>query len=99
MSDKKEERVASALKFNYPNDNVPQITATGTGDTAEYIIAVAEENNIPVYKDAPLAKALGQLEVGDLVPPELYTAVAEVLAFVYSLDQNSEKAGKIMEEV
>ncbi len=96
MSDKKEERVASALKFNYPDDSVPQIKATGTGDAAEYIIAVAEEHNIPVYKDAPLAKALGQFEVGDLVPPELYTAVAEVLAFVYSLDQNNDKAEKII---
>ena len=99
MSDKNEKRVASALKFNYPDDNVPSITATGTGDTAEYIIAVAEENNIPVYKDPPLAKALGQLEVGDLVPPELYTAVAEVLAFIYSLDQNNDKAEKIIGRV
>jgi type III secretion system FlhB-like substrate exporter len=38
-----------------------------------------------------LLRLLGQLEVGDLVPPELYTAVAEVLAFVYSLDQNNDK--------
>lgn len=91
-----EEKRASAIKFNYPNDNVPSITATGTGDTAEYIVAVAEEYNVPVYKDPPLAKALGQLEVGDLVPPELYTAVAEVLAFVYSLDQNQDVSKKIM---
>lgn len=92
----KEEKRASALKFNYPEDKVPSVTATGTGDTAEYIIAVAEEYNVPVYKDPPLAKALGQLEVGDLVPPELYTAVAEVLAFVYSLDQNQGKTEKVL---
>ena len=93
-----EQKRAAALKFNYPDDQAPSITATGTGDTAEYIIAVAEEHNIPVYKDPPLAKALGQLEVGDLVPPELYTAVADVLAFVYSLDQNQEKAEEILME-
>lgn len=93
-----EEKRAAALKFNYANDKAPSITATGTGETAEYIVAVAEEYNVPVYKDAPLAKALGQLEVGDLVPPELYTAVAEVLAFVYSLDQNQEEKEKIIME-
>ena len=93
-----EEKRASAIKFNYPNDTVPKVTASGTGDTAEYIIAVAEEHNIPVYKDPLLAKALGQLEVGDLVPPDLYGAVAEVLAFVYSLDQNQDKAEKIIME-
>jgi len=85
-----EQKKAVALNFDYPKDNVPSIAATGTGDEAEFIVAIAEEYSIPVYKDAPLAKALGQLEVGDLVPPELYTAVAEVLAFVYSLDQNQE---------
>lgn len=93
-----EQKRASAIKFNYPDDKVPSITATGTGETAEYIVAVAEEYDVPVYKDPPLARALGQLEIGDLVPPELYTAVAEVLAFVYSLDQNEDIAEKIMAE-
>jgi flagellar biosynthesis protein len=94
-----EEKRAAAIKFNYAEDNAPTITAAGTGETAEYIVAIAEEFDVPVYKDPPLAKALGQLEVGDLVPPELYTAVAEVLAFVYSLDQNQgEKEKIIMEE-
>jgi flagellar biosynthesis protein len=94
----KKKKIASAIKFDYAEDKAPSITATGTGETAEYIIAVAEEYDVPVYKDPPLARALGQLEVGDLVPPELYTAVAEVLAFVYSLDQNQEVKEKIIME-
>jgi len=92
-----EKKVASAIKFNYPDDNVPQVVASGTGEIADYIVSVAEEFEVPVYKDPPLAKALGKLEIGDLVPPELYTAVAEVLAFVYSLDQSQEQVDKIME--
>jgi len=86
-----EQKKAVALNFDYPQDSVPSITASGTGDEAEFIVATADEYNVPVYKDPPLARALGQLEVGDLVPSELYTAVAEVLAFVYSLDQNQNK--------
>ncbi|MFN8674582.1 MAG: EscU/YscU/HrcU family type III secretion system export apparatus switch protein [Candidatus Sericytochromatia bacterium] len=91
-----EKKIATSLKFNPSNDEAPLITATGTDDDAEFIIAVAEEYNVPVYKDAPLAKALGQLEVGDVIPPELYEAVAEVLAFVYSLDQNQDKAEQVL---
>lgn len=83
-----EKKIATALKFDVSEDDVPKVTATGIEDEADYIVAVAEEYEVPVYKDPPLAKALGQLEVGDLVPSELYEAVAEVLAFVYSLDQS-----------
>ncbi|GIW23286.1 MAG: hypothetical protein KatS3mg068_2293 [Candidatus Sericytochromatia bacterium] len=78
-----EKKIATALKFDYEKDNAPSVTAIGTGEDAEYIVAVAEEFEVPVYKDPPLAKALGQLEVGDLVPPELYTAVAEVFSILF----------------
>lgn len=91
-----EKKIATSINFNPTNDEAPLITATGTGDDAEFIIAVAEEYDVPVYKDPSLAKALGQLEVGDMVPPELYEAVAEVLSFVYSLDQNQDKAEQIL---
>lgn len=93
-----EKKIAAALKFDYEKDKTPSVTAVGTGEDAEYIVAVAEEYEVPVYKDPPLAKALGQLEVGDLVPPELYTAVAEVLAFVYSIDQETTAEKILMED-
>lgn len=83
-----EKKIATALKFDGSEDDIPKVTATGIENEADYIVAIAEEYEVPVYKDPPLAKALGQLEVGDLVPAELYEAVAEVLAFVYSLDQS-----------
>lgn len=91
-----EKKIATSINFNPKNDQAPSITATGSGEDAEFIIAVAEEYDIPVYKDPHLAKTLGQLEVGDMVPPELYEAVAEVLSFVYSLDQNQGKAEEIL---
>jgi len=86
-----EVKQATALKYDLRQSDAPEVVATGSGDIAEEIVRVAEENAIPVYKDPSLARALGQLELGSLVPPELYKAVAEVLVFVYSLDQAHKK--------
>lgn len=94
-----ERKVAAAIKFDYPEDQVPQVVATGQGELADYIVEVAEEHGVVVYKDPPLAKALGQLELGDRIPPALYRAVAEVLAFVYSLDQDPERVDQLLQEV
>lgn len=82
---------ATALRYDLKQSQAPEVVATGSGDIAAEIVRVAEANEIPVYKDPSLAKALGQLELGSLVPPELYKAVAEVLVFVYSLDQAHKK--------
>lgn len=84
-------RQASALKYDPLKEEAPEVVATGSGEIAEEILAVAAEHAIPVYKDPSLAQALGQLELGSLVPPQLYQAVAEVLVFVYSLDQTHKK--------
>jgi len=82
---------ATALKYDLQQGSAPEIVATGSGELADEIIKVAAEHEVPVYKDPSLAKALGQLELGSLVPPQLYQAVAEVLVFVYSLDQAHKK--------
>lgn len=87
-----EPKQATALKYDYKQSQAaPEVVATGTGEVAEEILRVAETHEIPVYKDPSLARALGQLELGSLVPAELYKAVAEVLVFVYSLDQAHKK--------
>lgn len=86
-----EPKLATALKYDIHNSTAPEVVATGSNEIAEEILKVAEEHDIPVYKDPSLAKALGQLEVGSLIPDELYKAVAEVLVFVYSLDQAHKK--------
>lgn len=82
---------ATALKYDIQHSSAPEVVATGTGEIAEEIVRVAEAHEVPIYHDPSLAKALGQLELGSLVPPELYKAVAEVLVFVYSLDQAHKK--------
>ncbi len=78
-------KLASALAYDMA-DEAPQVVATGKGLVAERILEIAREHNVPIREDRVLAEALSALSVGELIPPELYQAVAEVLAFVYRLD-------------
>ena len=64
----------------------PQVVAKGQDLIAAQIRRVAEENDVPIVSDPPLARALHQsTEIGQVIPEELYAAVARVLAFVYRL--------------
>ena len=67
----------------------PTVSAIGYGLVADRIIDLARENNVPIRPDADLTALLTQLEVGQIIPPELYPLVAEVLAFVYRLRRQS----------
>jgi flagellar biosynthesis protein len=73
---------AAALKYE-KGDNAPKIIGIGKGEVAEKIIAMAQEKDIPIVKNAPLSDALTSMELGQEIPPELYKTVAEILAFVY----------------
>ena len=77
---------AAALKYNSAKDAAPKILASGKGLLAEKILELAREQNIAVYKNPHLVEALVQLDVGREIPPELYSAVAEIMAFIYSVD-------------
>jgi flagellar biosynthetic protein FlhB len=77
---------AVALRYDPASSNAPVVLAKGARLIAQRIREVAEENHIPVIRNAPLTRALySAAEVGREIPPELYEAVAEVLAFVYRL--------------
>ncbi|MCR5468916.1 MAG: EscU/YscU/HrcU family type III secretion system export apparatus switch protein [Lachnospiraceae bacterium] len=84
--EKKKVKTAVALAYN-PGDQAPKILATGKGHIAEKIIEKAEESNVPLYKDDKLADTLSKLEIGDMIPPELYEVVAEILVFVDGMDK------------
>jgi flagellar biosynthesis protein len=85
---------AAALQYDPLKPEPPQVVAVGRGVTAEEIVRVAKEHNVPLYEDAGLVEALARLDVSDCVPRELYAVVAEVLAFVYRVDaEMKEKAG------
>ncbi|HEV3087054.1 MAG TPA: EscU/YscU/HrcU family type III secretion system export apparatus switch protein [Candidatus Elarobacter sp.] len=77
---------AAALSYDPIGPEPPEIVAIGRGLTAEEIVRIARENDVPIHQDAGLVEALAKLEVGRSLPRELYAVVAEVLAFVYAVD-------------
>jgi flagellar biosynthesis protein len=80
-------RAAVALRYDRAKDRAPRVTAKGHGHMAEKIIAQAREHQIPMREDPELIQALAQLDLQQEIPPSLYAVVAEILAFVYRLNQ------------
>lgn len=89
---KGKDKTAVAIEY-VPNEAAPRILATGKGQVADKIIEVAKENNVPLYKDDKLAGTLSKLKIGDMIPPELYEVVAEILVFVDDMDRLKKKLG------
>ncbi|OLN33722.1 Flagellar biosynthesis protein FlhB [Desulfosporosinus metallidurans] len=85
MKEKKEMREKAAALV-YDQTGAPRIVAKGVGEVARTIIEVAEAEGIPIQKNELLVEALMQVELTKEIPPQLYRAVAEILAFVYRLD-------------
>ncbi len=81
---------AIALSYN-PEENAPKVIASGKGLLAEKIIEKAKEADVPIHQDDKLADTLSRLEIGDMIPPELYEVVAEILVFVDAMDKIKSK--------
>ncbi|MDO5403547.1 MAG: EscU/YscU/HrcU family type III secretion system export apparatus switch protein [Eubacteriales bacterium] len=84
------QKVSVALEYT-PGEEAPKILASGKGYVAEKIIQKAKEAKVPVYEDSKLANTLSKLEIGDMIPPELYNVVAEILVFVDDCDKMRKK--------
>ncbi|MDH3265964.1 MAG: flagellar biosynthesis protein FlhB [Gammaproteobacteria bacterium] len=79
---------AIALKYDEATMGAPKVIAKGKDLIAARIREVASEHKIPLFSAPPLARALYRsTEVGDEVPSKLYTAVAQVLAYIYQLNE------------
>lgn len=89
----KKPKTAVALAYT-PGEAAPKILATGKGAIAERIIEAAKESDVPTYADGKLADTLSRLEIGDMIPPELYEVVAEILVFVNDMDRIRAKLGR-----
>ena len=74
---------AAALRYDASKNNAPKVTAKGEGKTAQKIIEIAKENDIPIKEDADLIELLSKVELDQEVPPEMYKAIAEVFSFIY----------------
>ncbi len=80
---KEERKKAAALRYTEGVDAAPRVVARGRGWLAEKMIALAREHGVPVHEDRALVEILSTLDTHEEIPPELYRAVAEVLAFIY----------------
>ncbi|MBI5186321.1 MAG: EscU/YscU/HrcU family type III secretion system export apparatus switch protein [Nitrospinae bacterium] len=78
---------AVTLKYDPEVAGAPRVTAKGSGLIARKIIELARKHNIPVKEDPDLMQILSRLELNQEIPSSVYRVVAEVLAFVYSLNQ------------
>lgn len=88
MGEDKSKKVKQAVALEYnPSDNAPRVIAMGRGALADKIIEQAKQADVPVHKDDKLADTLSKLQIGDMIPPELYEVVAEILVFVDGMDK------------
>ncbi|MBR1598628.1 MAG: EscU/YscU/HrcU family type III secretion system export apparatus switch protein [Lachnospiraceae bacterium] len=90
---KDKKRKAVALSYD-PTNAAPQVVAAGQGAIADRIIEKAKEADVATYKDEGLADTLLKLEIGDMIPPELYGVVAEVLVYVDRMDKIKSKLNR-----
>jgi len=80
-------RQAIALSWDPYRDDAPALSARGSGFIADEIIRLARENHIPIREDRDLVQIFSLLDIGASIPPEVHTAIAEILAFIYWSNQ------------
>lgn len=88
---KKSIRQAAALKYDIEKDDVPYVVALGEGYLAEKMIEKAKDEGVKIVEDKSLASMLQKVSVGDDIPEELYSIVAQILVFINSVDQDYAK--------
>lgn len=80
------QELQKAVALYYDGKNAPHVSAKGTGEVAEQIIAIAREHGVPLCDNSALVDLLVTLELGDEIPEALYIAVAYIIAFAYQLE-------------
>jgi flagellar biosynthesis protein len=80
------EPLKTAIALHFDGINAPTVSAKGTGLTGEHIIQLAKEHGIPLHENSSLAETLSCIPLGEEIPAELFEIVAEVLAYIYFLD-------------
>jgi flagellar biosynthetic protein FlhB len=84
---------AVALRYDMFRNKAPEVIAKGVDELALRIKKVAAEHNIPIHEDRELARALYKMcDIGDVIPQQLFRAVAQVLAYIYNLRKNKKKS-------
>ena len=76
-----------ALRYDPELDGSPNVVAKGAGEVAERILELARKHDVPVREDRDLVQLLALCEVGEEIPPDLYAAVAALLAYLFRLNR------------
>ncbi len=86
MAEQKTINKAVAIVYDEKESAAPRVVASGKGIVAEKIIATAREAGVHIKEDPNLVEILAKIPLGNEIPVELYQTVAEVLAFVYQVN-------------
>ena len=87
---------ALALKYDTAKMAAPMCTAKGTQKMAEVIKEIAKQHNVPIIEDPQLARALYKtIDIGMVIPPAFYQAIAEILAYVYQTEARSKNTKNV----
>ncbi|MBA3005640.1 MAG: EscU/YscU/HrcU family type III secretion system export apparatus switch protein [Proteobacteria bacterium] len=78
---------AVAIVYDAEKSSAPRVVASGKGEIARKIIETAREAGIHIQEDPDLVELLAKVPLGQEIPAELYRTVAEVLAFVYKVNE------------
>ena len=84
--DGEQKALAVALKYA-PGTSAPTVVAKGRGLIAEEIISRAREHGVFVHESPELVALLSQVDLDGQIPPQLYVAIAELLAWIYQVDR------------
>ena len=94
MAKFRDEDIKSAVALSYTQtEAAPRVVAKGRGILAEQIIARAQEQGIYVHQSPELVSLLMQVDLDQRIPPQLYIAVSELLAWIYRLESGQPVAG------
>ncbi|MFO7541432.1 MAG: EscU/YscU/HrcU family type III secretion system export apparatus switch protein [Thiobacillus sp.] len=91
MSTPDKQRAAAALAYG-KGDSAPRVVAKGRGIIADSIIEKARASGVYVHESRELLALLMQIDLDSHIPPQLYVAVAELLAWLYNLDESGQQA-------
>lgn len=88
----KSTRMKEAIAIAYrKSDMAPKVVAKGKGMMAEQIISKAKQHGVYVHESTELVALLTQVDIDEHIPPQLYMAVAELLAWIYKLEHNDQQ--------
>lgn len=83
-----------AVALSYDGSRAPTVSAEGSGELAEQIIAIAREHGVPLFENPQLLALLQEIGLGEEIPETLYLCIAQVIAFAYKIQGKTPEGWK-----